>query len=162
MRSKHPEPLKTFSYIGFHRYFLTYCTMNRAPLFTSAQPVDLVIAQILRAKRECSFAVPAYCFMPDHVHLLVEAKSPSSDGRDFIKRSRQYSAFYYSKAFGMKPWQRYGYDHVLRDDEKAVVVARYILNNSIRAGLVKRIEDYPYCGSLEWPLEALLDWIRKA
>jgi putative transposase len=99
--------------------------------------------------------------MPDHLHLLVEGKSPSSDGRDFIKRSRQYSAFYYSRAFGMKPWQRYGYDHVLRDDEKTVVVARYILNNPIRAGLVKRIEDYPYCGSLEWPLEALLDWIRK-
>jgi hypothetical protein len=61
----------------------------------------------------------------------------------------------------MKPWQRYGYDHILRDDEKSIVVARYILNNPIRAGLVKRIEDYPYCGSLEWSLEALLDWIRR-
>jgi hypothetical protein len=61
----------------------------------------------------------------------------------------------------MRPWQRYGYDHVLRDDEKAVVIARYILNNPIRAGLAKRIEEYSCCGSLEWPLEALLDWIRK-
>jgi len=71
-----------------HRYFLTYCTVNRARLFTSARPVDLVISQILCAKRECAFAVPAYCFMPDHVHVLVEGKASSTDGRDFIKRSR--------------------------------------------------------------------------
>jgi len=99
--------------------------------------------------------------MPDHLHLLVEAKSDASDGRDFIKRARQYSGFYYSKAFGAKLWQRYGYDHVLRDEEKTIIVARYILQNPLRAGLVKRIEDYPFVGSLEWPLEALLDWISK-
>jgi putative transposase len=161
MRPRHPEPLKTFDYIGFQRYFLTFCTIDRARLFTSALPVDLVLAQISRAKSECSFAVPVYCFMSDHLHLLIEGKSPSSDGRDFIKRAKQYSGYYYSKAYGRKPWQRYGYDHVLRDDEKTVAVARYILNNPIRAGLVRRIEDFPYCGSLEWPLEALLDWIRK-
>jgi REP element-mobilizing transposase RayT len=79
-----------------HRYFLTYRTVNRARLFASARPVDLVFAQILRSKRECAFAAPAYCFMPDHVHLLVEGRAPSTDGRDFIKRSRLYSAFYYA------------------------------------------------------------------
>ena len=161
MRPRHPERLKTFDYIGFHRYFLTFCTIDRERLFTSAASVELVLAQILRAKRESSFAVIAYCFMPDHLHLLIEGKSQSSNGRDFIKRARQYSAYYYSKAYARKLWQRYGYDHVLRDDQKTIVTARYILNNPVRAGLVSRIEDYRYCGSLEWPLEALLDWIRK-
>jgi putative transposase len=161
MRPRHPERLKTFSYVGFHRYSLTFCTINRARLFTSASSVDLVLAQISRASRECAFAVPVYCFMPDHLHLLVEGKSDASDGRDFIKRARQYSAFYYSQRYGATPWQRYGYDHVLRDDEKTLVVARYILQNPLRAGLVKRIADYPFVGSLEWPLDALLDWISK-
>ena len=99
--------------------------------------------------------------MPDHLHLLIEGKSDASDARDFIKRVKQYSGFYYAQAYGTKPWQRYGYDNVLRDDEKTLVVARYILQNPLRAGLVKRIEDYPFAGSLEWPLEALLDWISK-
>lgn len=99
--------------------------------------------------------------MPDHLHLLVEAKSEASDGRDFIKRSRQYSAFYYSKAYRSRLWQRYGYDHVLRDDEETIVVIRYILRNPLLAGLVRRIEDYPFVGSLEYPLEALFDWISN-
>jgi REP element-mobilizing transposase RayT len=58
-------------------------------LFISAAVVDLVIAQISRAARECAFAVPAYCFMPDHLDLLVEGKSDASDCRDFIKRAKQ-------------------------------------------------------------------------
>ncbi len=160
MRPRHTEPLRNFSYIGFHRYFLTFCTINRAPIFVSDATVDLVRAQIVRAAQECAFAVPAYCFMPDHLHLLIEGQSPSSDGRNFIKRSRQYSGFYFSKTYGMPLWQRYGYDHVVRDDEKTIVVARYILHNPLRAGLVKSIEEYRFSGSLEWPLPALLDWIR--
>jgi REP element-mobilizing transposase RayT len=100
--------------------------------------------------------------MPDHAHLLIEGRSERSDARDFIKRAKQYSGFYYSKNFGARLWQRYGYDHVVRDDEKTVVVARYILENPLRAGLVSRIEHYPFSGSLEWPMEALIDWIRSA
>ncbi len=161
MRPRHPEPLKTFSYIGFHRYFLTFCTFNRVRAFTSKMHVEVAYVQIVRAARECSFAIPAYCFMPDHLHLLIEAKSESSDARDFIKRAKQYSGFCYSKTFGFRLWQRCGYDHVLRDDEKTLVVARYILQNPLRAHLVTRVEDYPFIGSPEWPLEALLDWIRK-
>ena len=127
----------------------------------SAPPVEVILAQIVRASRECSFAVMTYTFMPDHLHLLVEGRSHASDGRAYINLLKQYSSFYYKQAYGRKPWQRYVYDHVLRDDEKTLVVARYILENPVRARLVQRIEDYPYCGSLEYPLEALLDWIRK-
>jgi putative transposase len=161
MQWHHAHRLKGFTYIGFHRYFLTFCALNRAVLFTSAPPVDLMLAQISRTSRECSFAVLTYCFMPDHMHLLVEGRSHASDGRDYINRLKQYSSFYFKQAYGVKPWQRYAYDHVLRDDEKTLVVARYILENPLRAGLVQRIEDYPYCGSLEYPLDALLDWIRR-
>jgi REP element-mobilizing transposase RayT len=32
--------------------------------------VDEVLAHILRAADDESFAVVAYCFMPDHLHLL--------------------------------------------------------------------------------------------
>jgi hypothetical protein len=35
-------------------------------------------------------------------------------------------------------------------------VARYILENPIRAGLVTRVEDYRFVGSLVYPLADLL------
>ncbi len=120
------------------------------------------MTQISRAATENAFAVVAYCFMPDHLHLLIEARSDASDGKRFIKAAKQYSGFYYSKAHGQRLWQRYGFDHVLRHDEKTAVVARYILMNPVRARLCERIEDYPFAGSLIYPLPALLDWISKA
>ena len=161
MRTSKPEHLAGFSYVGYHRYSLTFCTKDRKRLFVSDAVVDLVLSQISRAAIECEFAVLAYCFMPDHVHLLVEGRAEHSDCKQFIARAKQYSGFYYSKTYRVRLWQRYGYDHVLRDDEKMLVVARYILQNPIRAGLVKRIEEYPYCGSFKWPLAALLDWISE-
>ena len=148
VKHRHPEPAKGFSYIGLHRYSLTFCTYHRAPLFTSAAAVDLILAQILRAASECRFAVLAYCFMPDHLHLLVNGECEESDCRAFIKRAKQHSSYYYAKTHaGRKVWQRYGYDHVLRDDEDTVDVVRYILSNPVKAGLSTCIGEYPFAAA---------------
>ena len=159
MRARRPEHLRKFNYLGFHAYFLTFCAYRRDRIFTSRAAVDLVLVQISRAADDCSFAVITYRFIPNHVHLLVEGRSEASDCRSFIRRAKQYSGFYYSKAYRARLWQRYSFERVLRDREKPVNSARYILNNPVRAGLVQRIEDYPYLGSLELPLPAILDWI---
>ena len=84
VRPRQPQHLRVFDYIGFHAYFLTFCTFERSPVFITADAVALVLEQISCAARDCSFAVLAYCFMPDHVHLLVEGHSEASDGKDFI------------------------------------------------------------------------------
>ena len=56
------------------------------------------------------------------------------------------SGFHYKKARRSRLWQRYGFEHVLRDDELTLVAAKYILENPIRAGLVERVEDYSVRG----------------
>ena len=157
MQTGTPGHLRDFTYLGFYRYSLTFCTDHRRHVFTSNETVNLVLEQISRAAGENQFAVVAYCFMPDHLHLLIEGQAESSDCRRFIARAKQYSGFYYSKAFDSRLWQRYGYEHVLRDDEETRVIARDILNHPIRAGLADVVEDYPYVGSLVYELRDLLD-----
>src|SRR5688500_14827659 len=88
----HPQPLRDFDYIGFYYYFLTWCCDYRQPLFTQPDHVDLVRAQFLRAENETGFASIAYCFMPDHVHKVMKACSPTADARQYIKLAKQYSA----------------------------------------------------------------------
>jgi putative transposase len=65
-----------------------------------------VVAQILRAAADEQFSILAYCFMPDHAHLLIEAGSESSDGRRFITHAKQLSGFHYQMAYGHRLWQR--------------------------------------------------------
>ncbi len=89
MRTGSPGHLKSFDYVGRYRYFLTFCTNRRIPRFTDPAVVDLVLSQISRAASEQAFAVIAYCFMPDHLHLLVEGRSEDADARRFIARAKQ-------------------------------------------------------------------------
>ena len=147
MRTGNPGHLKAFDYLGLHRYSLTFCTDRRQKLFTTQDVVDLVLEQIARAAAEYQFEITAYCFMPDHLHLLVEGQERRL-GREAVHRARE-AVFRLSttrQARGSKLWQRYGFEHVLRDDELTLVVAKYILENPVRAGLVEAGRGLPVRG----------------
>ena len=156
MLTGNPGHLPAFDYIGLHRYFLTFCTNQRQPIFRDSTRVDLVKSHILQTAADESFAILAYCFMPDHLHLLVEGQADAADCKRLITRAKQFSGFYYSKTFGARLWQRYGFERVLRDDEATLVVARYILENPVRAGLVVSPEDYAFSGSEKFTVEEIL------
>lgn len=157
-----PGHLRTFDYVGLYRYFLTFCCHSRRHHFTSAPVVDLVTEQILRAATDERFALVAYCFMPDHAHLLLEAQSERSNALAFIARAKQMSAFHFKKAGHGRLWQRYSYEHVLRDDEDTRRVARYVLENPLRAGLVRQPLDYPFIGSSAYPIEEILEYTAQS
>jgi REP-associated tyrosine transposase len=157
---KHPLPLSGFDYIGQHYYGLTWCCDYRKPLFTQSDRVDLVLQQFLRACAETKFELIAYNFMQDHAHKLVRGMSDDSDGRRYIKLAKQYSGYYFSQEFGEKLWQRYGVDQWLQDDLAARRFASYTIENPVKAGLVERVEDYPYTGSSVMSLKQLIEWSR--
>ena len=155
----YPEHLPGFSYIGRHRYSLTFCTFERIPHFRDSEIVAAAWTQILRAAREEEMEITAYCFMPDHVHLIVEGVSEVSDLKKFISRAKQYSGYHYSQTHGRrKLWQRYGFEHVLRDDESTQRSVRYVIENPVRKGLVKHPREYQFMGSSVFGLQQLLEF----
>jgi putative transposase len=157
MRTNRPHRLTRFDYLGCHRYSLTFCTRFRAKLFVDSDVVGLVLSQFLRAVGEEEFSLLAYCFMPDHVHFLVQGNSESSNGRRLIKLGKQYPGYAYSQKYRCKLWQPWGYERVLRDEEASVTVARYILENPVRAGLARTVLDYPFVGSQVYELKDLIE-----
>jgi putative transposase len=160
MITKHPGHLKAFDYIGLFRYFLTFCTDNRRPYFVDHGHVDVVLGQVLRSGADTEFVTVAYCFMPDHLHLLIEARTEASDCLRFIMRAKQFSGYHFKQRFATSLWQRYGYEHVLRADEVTLSVARYIVENPVRAGLVARVEDYPFLGSTVYSIAEILEAVQ--
>jgi putative transposase len=129
----------------------------RRPLFNEASIVELALEQLQRAANEQRFSVTAYCFMPDHLHLLVAGTAEDSNGKRFINAFKQYSGHCYSQKWRGTLWQRYGFEHVLRDEEDTMEVVRYILRNPVRAGLSDTIGAYPFVGSLVYDLKDLID-----
>ena len=116
----------------------------------------MVVDQILRAARRFEFDVLAYCVMPDPAHLLVHGRSERSNLPRFVKRSKQSSGQIYARAVKEPLWQDSYYDHVVRSEENLAGIARYIIDNPVRAGLVTSPFDYRFVGSCTWSIEELL------
>jgi putative transposase len=158
MRPRYPPHLPHFSYRGFHRYFLTWCCDGRALRFVTVEPINLVRSQIVRAAEPSGMAIVAWCYMPDHLHLLVEGTRPDADALRFINAAKQGSGFQFSRRFGDRLWQRYGHERVLRGDEDTRTVVRYLIENPVRAGLATDVRQYPHIGSQLWDREELIEW----
>src|ERR1051325_7347204 len=114
-----PRRLAGFSYIGRHRYFLTFCVVDRQRLFVGDELVLAFVALFRRTATQLGFAILAYCVMPDHVHLLVEGTSDTSDLRRFVKRVKQGTGQLYVRRNGGSLWQEGYYERVLRTEDDA-------------------------------------------
>jgi putative transposase len=150
----------TSTIFGPLRYFLTFVTHRRQHHFTKDGAVTLVWLQLLRAARQEGVEILAFCFMPDHVHLVVVATYDAYDFLAFIRRAKQLSGYYYSRRFNQRLCQPDSYEHVLRDNEATEAVIRYVIENPLKAGLVERLEDYPTFGSMIYPRDASIEFLQ--
>jgi REP element-mobilizing transposase RayT len=89
--------------------------------------------------------VESLCFviMPDHLHWLLQLGSDRSLS-DVIGVVKSFSAYTLNAKLNERGriWQPGFHDHALREEEDLQAVARYIVANPLRAGLVSRIGDY--------------------
>jgi putative transposase len=135
---------------------LTFCTIHRARLFEDAAIVSRSLDQIRITARLERFAILAYCFMPEHLHLLVEGLDQHADLRHFAKMSKQRSGAIHALSGNGRLWQEGYWEKVLRVDEDLGRVVRYVLENPVRANLARTAGDYPFTGSDIWNLADLL------
>ncbi len=120
----------------------------------------------------------SYQLMPNHYHLVLR---PLVDGEmsRFMKwvggtHTMRYHAHYHTGGLGHLYQQRYK-SFPIQDDEHFFVVCRYVERNALRAGLVKRAEDWRW-GSLwrwlqkpeptprllsAWPISRLPNWVAR-
>jgi REP element-mobilizing transposase RayT len=140
--------LQSENYVGKNWSFITLCCANRRKLFTTAKPCDWFLNILRHDAATHSFAVHAYCLMPDHVHLLVEDLDPTSDLLLFVKALKTKTSTPFERKVGHPLWQKKFYDHILRSKDSPDAVPWYIWMNPVRAGFCHRPEEYPYLGSL--------------
>jgi putative transposase len=138
--------LKGFSYQGRYAYFLTICTLDKNPHLTDKRLAGKLSEILAESVHKNGFVLYAYCFMPDHLHLLLVGEETASLGA-FVREFKQKSGYYFRRVSGHTLWQRSYYDHVLRKEESLNEVALYILNNPVRKGLVNDLRDYSCLGS---------------
>jgi putative transposase len=123
------------AYTGQRTYHIALVTAQRIPFFefcTDARPCEVALRD---AADRLQFDLLAYCFMPDHLHVLLKGQKPSSDLLRFVQRFKQVTGFQFKRDSGQRLWQQSFYDRVLRRGEDPLHVAAYIFGNPLSAGV---------------------------
>src|SRR5205809_7452947 len=119
---------------------------NRRPIFNSAADYEKFLSLLTTQKARLPFFLYAYCLMTNHVHLLIERRADPI-GRLMHRVLTGYSQYYNRR------YRRAG--HLLQGRHKSILcqsdrylaeLVRYIHLNPVRAGMVKRPEQYKYSG----------------
>jgi len=157
-----PRRLEAADYKGYRAYSLTLCAYGRTRPFIEAASVAMVLSQILRVAEEQRVEVLAYCFMPDHLHLVLITHAADADLQRFVRLAKQRSGFTFSRATGRRLWQDSYFDRTVRNLEDLPALVEYAIRNPLRAKLVRAPTDYPHWGAQRYSREELLEFIASA
>ncbi len=119
---------------------------QRRKTFLNDGDYQAYLTRLSQYRRRYDYTIHAYCLMPNHVHLLVESsRQPLAKFMQGLQQS-------YSQYFNLRHRKS---GHVFQGRYKAIVcqqdeyllqLIRYIHLNPVRAGMVKRPEQYDYSG----------------
>jgi REP element-mobilizing transposase RayT len=129
-------------------YLVTTVTDQRIPWFHEPDLARIACRNITHPACLLDSRNLCWVVMPDHVHLLLELGGAGLSV--VLKRLKARSAVMLNREIGRagRFWQPGFHDHALRREEDLLSVARYVVANPLRAGLVRRLGDYPYWNSV--------------
>ena len=151
-----PHRLGPEAYVGEVLVAFTACVEERRSLFVQDTVVLPFIEMLTETLERFVCSAPVYCFMPDHLHVIVQGRSASSDTRAVMSAFKQKSGFWLARHNTKQSWQKDFWDHVIRRHEDLAAQVRYIIENPVRHGLVRCWQDYPYTGSVGHDLDEIL------
>jgi len=141
---KHAHRLRTGRYSESGQiYLLTAVVLNREPLFRNFKNGRLVVDAFRTAEREEFATSLAWVVMPDHFHWLIELQNTQLS--ILMARTKSRIAVMVNRSIRRQGpvWQHGYHDRAIRKEEDLQAVARYIVANPLRAGLVDKVGDYP-------------------
>ena len=128
----------------------------------------LAVEQSLRHFAGERYDLLAFVVMPSHFHWVFHPKenwvrdcvekerqagkpAPRSPRARIMKSVKGYSAYECNRLLGFRGefWQDESYDHVVRDEDELLRIIEYVENNPVKAGLVKRREEWQWSSACE-------------
>ena len=136
----------------------------KGPLWLKDERVAQVVADAIRLQDGEYFELITYTIMPNHVHLVFEVARHSCRDQDQIHRfdsgskTKHYVVTNILRLLKGSTardanrllhregtfWQHESFDHVVRDEEELKRIIEYVLNNPVKAGLVKDWRDWKW------------------
>ena len=120
-------------------YLVTTVTKDRCPVFARFDAARLLIDAMRQESASGRAQTLAFVVMPDHLHWLL-ALGEGAVLSAVVQAVKSVSAHRLS----VLVWQKGFYDRAIRREEDLQAVARYVVANPVRAGLVARVGEYAH------------------
>ncbi|UVJ45660.1 transposase [Pseudomonas sp. LS1212] len=124
-------------------YLVTTVVDQRNPLFSDWHIGRLLVGQLRSAHEAGLVDSLAWVVMPDHFHWLFQLQNTSLACLMNRVKSRSSRAVNRRTGSSGRLWQKGYHDRAVRWEEDLRQIARYVIANPVRAGLVRRGGDYP-------------------
>ncbi len=141
-------------YFGRYDEWLDHCAHGSRWL--ESANIAQIVASEMQSMDGDRYWLMAYCIMPNHVHLLIEslvmeqsqhqgksARYPITEILRLLK-GRTARACNLELHRNGSFWQHESYDHYVRDEAELERIIHYILNNPVKAGLVKEWKEWSF------------------
>lgn len=124
--------------------------INKQKIFYDAADRKYLIELLLRYKKTCNLRVYGYCFMDNHIHLLIRETDQTISNA--IKRISGSYVFRFNKKYercGHLFQERYRSEPV-EDEAYFLTVLRYTHQNPLKAGIVTDLSKYKWSSYNEY------------
>ena len=118
-------------------YLITVVTKKRNPYFLTFDNACCASRSFYHSRVSDAATTLSFVVMPDHIHWLLLLKGELSEA---VRRYKSYVSI----GIGERIWQDGFHDRMIRQEEDLKTVARYIVGNPLRAGLVSNINHYSF------------------
>ncbi len=121
------------------------------PIWLKNPQIAAMIAGTLRSGEieKQLYRLRAFVVMVNHVHVLVEPLAPGPKITQWIKGVTAREGNRLLGRDGHPFWQHESYDHWVRNEIEGQRVVRYIEANPVMAGLVERVEQWPWSSAYD-------------
>ena len=117
---------------------------GRAKVFFTSGDYALYKSLLVENCRLADVGIWAWCLMPNHVHLILTPTDPDGLRRALAKVHRAYAGIIHARQKKTGHFWQGRFGTVAMDEDHLLSAVRYVGLNPVRAGLVKRAEDWPW------------------
>jgi len=134
--------------MGGYVYHVLNRAVGRAKLFTKAGDYAAFVKVLREAHGQVPMRTLAFCLMPTHWHLVVWPEKEGELSRFLhwltMTHTQRWHAHHHTVGTGPLYQGRFK-SFPVQEDDHLWTVWRYVERNALRAGLVQRAEQWPWC-----------------
>jgi len=131
-------------YFGKFDYYLD--TNKECINYLCLPEIAGICAESIKFWDKIDYELLCYCIMPNHVHMLVYVERFLKPFYKTMQSIKRYSSRESNLIINRQGrfWHEENYDHIVRNQEELDKIINYIMQNPVKAGLVKNAEDWKW------------------